>query len=1243
MYDFQNKTKEERSLVEEKIHRTIVGRNSEIKFIENHFDSVLEGSSQICFITGPSGIGKTFLLEHIVKKMGSRNVIYVYGKFRQHDKESLSAISQVIEQMVKHLLTLPYEQLYNIKITLKKTLGSNINIITSINIYAQKLLGHYKTINMDDYKKLKYRVKKAIYQFVLAVSELLFPLMMFIDDLQWADPLSLEVLQLICKDNEQLNLLFIAAYRDNKEKSIRNLEPLIKILQAKNIFSSIKLHELTDLDINKYLQIIFGVNTENLHYLARIIYGLTLGNPFYIKEIIDIFIQENILSYYPKRKQWIVEINGINNLCLPKDIEQIIINKMNKLSKEDKLVLEFIACFDGRVEYKLLKKIINIEEALLNNQLQILCRAGFLIKTVEEYQAEKSISYGFVHDIILENIYTKINYEKRASLHYSIIKKFINIQDKSFIESNRLFISSQLLRCNYYDLTQENTEKWITELYYAGMKAKETAAVEQALKIFQCCVNLMPYTDFKDKYNFEIKINIELGECEYICEKYEESKERFKKLIDKSNKAEDLITIKRRYMNFYSYKGDSEKVIKLGIEVLNHLDFKFNTKHLKIDFIKCIFLFSNRRIKKLKNTPMIKDKRLMTILETLVQMIPAANIVDDKIFSLILIKIGILCGKYGNSPYSTIGYAASSYIFHNILKNHIKGKKLKDITIELSKDTDNLYTKSMVDGLIGTFIDHWSSPMENSIKHLENSIKEGIEIGEFIYSGYSIVSIIYAKYIMGIPLKEIIDYTDFQIKKFQRLGDNIIRFINDLFKPHVNYLKEGVYTKEQAQIEEEIKLLNNNKKLTYYAFMLQRLYLEGEKEKAYQLVGNISSSVDLLRGHIMYLDLLFYIILTRLASNKNLQSKEKRKNKVLVNSHMKELRHYTKGYKENHYARYLIARAEYIKVFQKKDPEKFYNEAIYFAENSGQLQLAAIGNLLAAKNCYYNKKLSRFYANEAIGLFEKWGAIYIAGLINKEFKIEKETKLITEKIPMYKERNRNILYHLNQIENMDEEQGYIYMLDFLVKSNNTDYSAVLFEKADEMHLQYEKKKDKKVIVYKDLINMKYVSHLSRRVIRYVARTGEEVILNQKPNKGVFTNDLYIMDKEEISILCIPIKYLGVFVGAIYLEKMYKDGFNENIVSIIRGVIPSLISKRTIIKDVNLYNILNPGKAPSPLTAREHDILKLIAEGMSNSAISKELYITLGTVKNHLSNIYSKLEVNSRIKAVIRAKELNIIK
>lgn len=271
---------------------------------------------------------------------------------------------------------------------------------------------------------------------------------------------------------------------------------------------------------------------------------------------------------------------------------------------------------------------------------------------------------------------------------------------------------------------------------------------------------------------------------------------------------------------------------------------------------------------------------------------------------------------------------------------------------------------------------------------------------------------------------------------------------------------------------------------------------------------------------------------------------------------MKELKYWINICKENHYARYLLAKAEYIALFQKgKTAEKLYQGAINFAEKRGHLQVEAIGNFLAAKHYSYDKKLSKFYAKEAIIAFEKWGAMYIASLIANEFGFKKSIKLPTDEkqlpfkinktaqIAIDEEISKNILHKLNQIESMEENQSFISLLDFISENSHTDYAAILFEKSDEMYLQYEKKHQEPTM-QREPVNIKHINYLSRKLIRYVERTGEEVILNKKPRDGIFANDAYLVDKDEVSIVCIPMMYLGIFVGTIYLGLGEKCQFKQ---------------------------------------------------------------------------------------------------
>ena len=234
--DSEKETQYALSFVEERMNKVLVARNREVEAIKKQFDRVLEGNSGLCVITGLPGIGKTFLVQNVIKDFSTSNGTYTSGKFRQHDKRPFIAILEIIEQMTKHLLTIPTEQSENKKQHLLKALCIEAGIIISICPYAMKLLGQHKTIDMDDYEKLKYRVKRAIYLFISTISESLFPLVIFIDDLQWADTLSLETIELLCRDNKTLNLLLILTFRDGVKKTREEANFLFKVKQRENAY-----------------------------------------------------------------------------------------------------------------------------------------------------------------------------------------------------------------------------------------------------------------------------------------------------------------------------------------------------------------------------------------------------------------------------------------------------------------------------------------------------------------------------------------------------------------------------------------------------------------------------------------------------------------------------------------------------------------------------------------------------------------------------------------------------------------------------------------------------------------------------------------------------------------------------------------------------------------------------------------------------------------------------------------------
>lgn len=182
---------------------------------------------------------------------------------------------------------------------------------------------------------------------------------------------------------------------------------------------------------------------------------------------------------------------------------------------------------------------------------------------------------------------------------------------------------------------------------------------------------------------------------------------------------------------------------------------------------------------------------------------------------------------------------------------------------------------------------------------------------------------------------------------------------------------------------------------------------------------------------------------------------------------------------------------------------------------------------------------------------------------------------------------------------------------------------------------------KSILTYADMIDISHVTNVSHRIIRYVGRTGQEVHISSNEYNPIFSNDPYILSNPMLSISCIPMVYHDVFTGMLYIENANKK-ISENDIFTMKSLIPAFITKQANIKYVKTRQIGKPSKHNPILTARETEIIELVAKGLSNSEICVNSNISLSTTKKHINSIMTKLEADNRIKAVIAAKDMGLI-
>ena len=1204
-----------------------IGRISESEAIIAEYDKTLNGSMGIAVISGPPGIGKTILVEHTVNQLS--NNTYVYGKSFHGENQEMTSLSEIIDQIVCHISTLPNETFKFIQEKLVKSIGEDLHLLSSISPIFKNAFKINTSISPKDFSKLKYSFKNVISNFISISSSYLFPLIIHIDDLQWANQLTYDVLRSLIDKNDMLNILLIISFRDNKDIEILN--KFINTLKYSTKY--IKLDQLNENLLENYIGHVFGKTITNKQQLARLVNGFSLGNPFFVKENLKILLAENIITFSDTTKEWRLNINKINNFKLSSGMENIFKDNFFKVHENNRYLLNLISCLGGNIEYDILKAVVNMDTTTLNNNIDKLLKSAVLLKAIDSNGIEKLL---FSHDIIYSNIINNLKKNEIETYHYEIADKIFNNRDIK-LNNKDLFIASHLLRANKQKIL-DNADKWIYTLFNAGSYKMGISLIENALAIFDLCKEILPYCLITDD-TFSVNLHLKLAECLHLSGRTKECSAIIDMLESTTKEKNLVILIKRIRLNIHHYNRDHRKVISLGIEILKSLGIRFGKIWLLYDLISSRFIYNTKKISNITYIDSKQSEKASLIFETLILMNSSATLLGDDMQSCIGLTSALLSVKYSNDPNVFVGYVSYAYVLFSIWNDLKKAELMQNKIIELLNKTQHSKNKAMIYFIIGAFLAHWSKPIDQADYYLQESIKSGEIAGDFLFIGYSITTSMDTKSFMGINLNRCLSFIEECKRNFPEIEQYVTSYNYECHTAHILSLKNGCDSISYNTIGAKYLKLTSFEALTEETLALEECILYENMELGYEIVKIVTPKIKLAKGLICKISIIFNCAFVRIAIHNSLNNVEKNKNLKYIKSHLNELDHWSKLNNSNFYSFYTLIKAEYeININSNTTGAELYNISINAAKAQGNLKIAALANLKAAKYYKTNIDLSLFYASQSANLFKIWGADHISSMVSNTFDLDINATLkVADVIPANKVQNIDLTSFVNKSEKYSKTKTAKLLLETIMDSGFATYCCLIYEKMDELYLSHEMTIEKEIITYKSMISINHVTNVSHRIIRYVGRTSQEVKISSFQNNPTFISDPYVRNNPNINIFCLPITYHSIFTGMLYIES--NSHISDDTISLIKSLLPSFIIKHAPASakkiDKNNNNRIN-------LTARELEILKLISRGLSNSEISEESNIALSTTKKHINSIMGKLDADNRIKAVIIANDLKII-
>ncbi|MFD0589501.1 AAA family ATPase [Paenibacillus sp. GCM10027627] len=1266
------------------------GRENETAALIQAFHSACLGAAEIVYVSGESGIGKTSLIDSVFRKQKhSRNFFYISGKFEELPKESpYHPITQAFGGLIRHLLGERKEQRDQWAHRLREALSSNVSVISSIIPEVGVLLGEMPEAEELPGAESKNRFVYLFRKFVQALASKSNPLVWFIDDLQWADASSLQLLHELLRDPECQYMMIVGAYRHQEKNS-----PALPGYEADGSFTAhatVRHVQLTSLHLKHMVKMVrdtLNASDETTLPLAEALYSQSKGNPFHFKQILLRIQDDRLLEYSHEQRRWHLDMWRLIEQEPNYSIEGLIDYKLRRLSPSSMELLHIMACIGGQFSSSFVANVAKQEAGPVDAACKTLESEGLLVRI-------PSGSFRFSHDNMQKAIYNRISAVSKTKLHLQIglcmRERGSGYEDDAFESVNHLNRGSAHIK----DFTQ--LHELIRLNLDAGIRAKSSSAHDIALLYFDHGIGLLSQDDWSSSFDLCFELHAQKAECDYLCGNISMSETGIETLLGVARNRIERSRIRMIQIMHYINKGKYSEGTALGLQTLQefNIDIPVHPSNLLLLMEgKRTELLLRNRIDKLPALREMNDPEWIAAMDLIFSIISSTFFTNKKVFFLLVCKGVRLSLQHGNSPVSAAIYTAYGMLLGAVADQFEKGYSIGKIGLELSGRYNNSSVNSRVYTIFGGVLCQFAGDARASDSYMKQALQFGINAGDLVFASYAVgahINSLYTRSPLGHLARTLTEY----LNVISTLNEEFVRQNIYLYQQYIDALQGKTDAPDSFNsfgFEEERFLTLISREETssttlfqFCTYKTQLCYLLGRYEEA---VGWARQAFQHERyaTHLPHLpECLFYESLAMLVAMKPATKRQRNLRHGRLGAILKRIEKLALWSPANFKPRSLLLQAELARATgQSEQAELLYDRAIRESRERDDLQTASLAGELAAHYFWSvgKKNSALHYLQLALSSYTKWE---ISIKVDSLTKLQREWAALREAAfdsayPYKPSAETDTKQQPAAAEiraaasgNEDSSLDLEAMLRALrATSVQMDMNTVVHEivgtikkyaGASKAALLTEGGNDALFIqAYADsddsqsgLLAGEFIDSalLPEGIIRYGFRTGESVYFDAHSENWLIHNP-YISQNRPQSVVCLPIRVNGAVLGILYLENKHASAvFAPERLEVLlsmasHGILLSILQSSSdqsseLEPEASREASSDVSTIEEPLTDRELEVLALLAAGLSNKEIADRLVIAIGTVKVHIKHIFAKLKVNRRTKAIAHAKELNLL-
>ena len=685
---------------------------------------------EMMLVAGYAGIGKSALVAEIHKPITKERGYFTSGKFDQLQHNiPYSALISAFEALIKQFLTESDLQLKQWQEKLLAALGSNGQVIIDVIPEVELIIGKQQAVPKLGASETQNRFNLVFGNFIRAFCSREHPLVIFLDDLQWADSATLKLIELMMTSADLQHLFLIGAYRDNEVNPTHPLMITLERLREEQVtVSQITLAPLELDAVNQLMAETLHSEIAVVKPLAKLVLNKTDGNPFFVNQFLKTLYSENLIRFsltedcqseQTKSWQWQWELSQIEAQNITDNVVELMISKVKKLPEATQEILQLAACIGANFNLDTLEIISQKPGAAIFQDLLEALLLG-LIRPISELDNELLIQkYQFEHDRVQQAAYALIGQGQKQAVHLQIGRLLLqSTAPKSLAED--IFTIVDHLNLGIELVTQQKERIEIAQLnLLAGKKAKAANAYESAVNYLQQGRGLLTADCWQREYDLTLDLYVESVETEYLKGNYDEVEALFSVVVEQGKTTLDKVGVYGTKILLYSAQNQMEAAIDIGREVLQLLGISWCQTKPQISQVEALY-----------NLPRMREPNKEAALKILMMLFGPIYTTNPALLAPLALTMVEICLNYGNSPLAAYAYGLYGLLLCAGEEEIDLGYQFGQLALNVLKTFDTKEIKCRVYNKFYSFILHWQDTVSKSLEPLRETIQIGLETGD---------------------------------------------------------------------------------------------------------------------------------------------------------------------------------------------------------------------------------------------------------------------------------------------------------------------------------------------------------------------------------------------------------------------------------------------------------------------------------------------------------------------------------